>query len=88
MCKLLKIKDCCFLCLNTNQYVCPKSWTPPILLSRSVLFQPFQIVSLSESLTCFGVDREEILRVASTDAITQSAGRGGKVRVLRLDTDD
>lgn len=40
------------------------------------------------SLTCFGVDREEILRVASSDAITQTTGRGGEVGVLRLDTDD
>lgn len=40
------------------------------------------------SLTCFWVDREEILRVASSDAITQTTGSGGEVRVLRLDTDD
>lgn len=39
-------------------------------------------------LTCFGVDREEILRVASSDAITQTTGCGSEVRVLCLDTDD
>lgn len=39
-------------------------------------------------LTCFRVDGEEILRVASCDAITQTAGYGGEVRVLGLDTDD
>lgn len=40
------------------------------------------------SVTCFGIDREEILRVASRDAITQTTGRGGEVRVLCLDADD
>lgn len=47
-----------------------------------------RIVSLFVSVTCFGVDREEILRVASRDAITQTTGRGGEVRVLCLDADD
>lgn len=45
-------------------------------------------MGLVVSLTCSGVDREEILRVASSDAITQTTGSGGEVRVLRLDTDD
>lgn len=38
-------------------------------------------------ITCFGVDGEEILRVASGDAVTQTTGSGGEVRVLRLDAD-
>lgn len=39
-------------------------------------------------LTWLWVDREEILRVASSDTITQTTGSGSEVRVLRLDTDD
>lgn len=39
------------------------------------------------SPTCFGVDGEEILRVAGGDAVTQATGRGGEVGVLRLDAD-
>lgn len=39
-------------------------------------------------LTCFWVDGEEILRVARSDAVTETTGRGGEVGVLRLDTDD
>lgn len=54
----------------------------------SEAFELFQGVCVSVSLTCFWVDREEVLRVAGSDAITQTAGRGGEVRVLRLDTDD
>lgn len=45
-------------------------------------------MGLVVSLTCSGVDREEILRVASSDAITQATGSSGEVRVLCLDTDD
>lgn len=45
-------------------------------------------VCWTATLTCSWVDREEILRVASSDAITQAAGSGGEIRVLRLDTDD
>lgn len=45
-------------------------------------------VCWAATLTCSWVDREEILRVASSDAITQAAGSGGEIRVLRLDTDD
>lgn len=52
------------------------------------IFQLFKIEWLLVSPTCFWVDREEILRVASSDAITQTTGRGSEVRVLRLDTDD
>lgn len=40
------------------------------------------------SVTCFGVDREEILWVASSDTITETTRRSSEVRVLRLDTDD
>lgn len=40
------------------------------------------------SPTCFGVDREKILWVASSDAIAQTTGSGGEVRVLSLNTDD
>ena len=40
------------------------------------------------SPTCFGVDREEVLRVAGGDAITQAARCGGEVGILRLDADD
>lgn len=50
--------------------------------------QSIQTASPFPILTCFGVDREEILRVACSDAVTQTTGSGGEVRVLRLDTDD
>lgn len=37
--------------------------------------------------TCFGVNVEEVLRVAGGDAVAEAAGRGGEVGVLRLDAD-
>lgn len=40
------------------------------------------------NLTRSGVDREEILWVASGDAVTKAAWSGGEIRVLGLDTDD
>lgn len=46
------------------------------------------MLCLSKSVTCFGINWEEILRVASSDAITETTRRSSEVRVLCLDTDD
>lgn len=48
----------------------------------------FKSDNLPPVLTSFGVDGEEILRVARSDAVTQPTGSGGEIGVLRLDTDD
>lgn len=44
--------------------------------------------SLFTNPTCFGVDGEEVLRVAGSDAVAQTAGFGCEVGVLRLDLND
>ena len=41
----------------------------------------------SVCLTCLGVDGEEVLWVAGSDAVTEATGRGSQIGVLRLDTD-
>lgn len=46
------------------------------------------LIRKDKSFTCFGVDGEEILRITSSYAITQAAGFGRKVRVLRLYLND
>lgn len=46
------------------------------------------LIRKDQPFTCSGVDGEEILRITSSNAITQAAGFGRKVRVLRLYLND
>lgn len=59
----------------------------PFLYHVTILIRSY-LYLLFLNFTCFGVDREEVLRVASGDSVTQATGCGGEVRVLRLDVDD
>ena len=64
-------------CLSTCQPACLSAYLSACLS-----------ICLFVCLTCFGIDGEEVLRVASSDAVTKASGRGAGVWVLSLNTYD